>query len=236
MTRPLQVTLGTATVLALIAGPIVYAHHHQAQMRNFRVVREGVLYRSGQMSLAGLQRVLHDYGIRTVITLRDAKAPGHRPPDWAEEEYCKRQGLLYVRIPPRPYEDEEKDHAPPVEEGVRKFREVLSDPRNHPVLVHCFAGQHRSGAYCAIYRMEFEHWSNAEALAEMRSCGYVNLDSELDILGYLEDYRPSWRTPAEDPAPVGPPRPAAFKAKKKPRRGKPRRWRSGLVLEPEARH
>jgi hypothetical protein len=68
--------------------------------------------------------------------------------------------------------------------------------------------------------MEFEHWSNAEALAEMRLCGYVNLDSELDILGYLEDYRPSWRTPAEDPAPVGPTRPAVSRAKKKPRKGK----------------
>jgi protein tyrosine/serine phosphatase len=57
------------------------------------------------------------------------------------------------------------------------------------VLVHCCAGVHRTGAYCAIYRMEFEGWTNAEALAEMKALGYSNLDEEWDIRGYLESYR-----------------------------------------------
>ena len=72
----------------LVGGPILFAFHEQAQIRNFHVVRKGVLYRSGQLSLAGLQRIIHDYGINTVITLRDAMRLGDPPPDLEEEKYC----------------------------------------------------------------------------------------------------------------------------------------------------
>jgi protein tyrosine/serine phosphatase len=80
---------------------------------------------------------------------------------------------------------------------VRKFREIMADPDNFPVLIHCFAGIHRSGAYCAIYRMEHDHWTNAQAIAELKAHGYDNLDDEWDILGYLEQYCPTWRQPDE---------------------------------------
>jgi tyrosine-protein phosphatase SIW14 len=66
----------------------------------------------------------------------------------------------------------------------------MDNPDNYPVLVHCFGGIHRTGAYCAIYRMEYEHWSNAQAIAELRAGGYKDLDDEWDLLGYLEQYRP----------------------------------------------
>jgi hypothetical protein len=65
MARWLRVALGTLIVLAVIAAPVGLALHQQAQMRNFRVVRPGVLYRSGQMTLKGLERVVNDYHIRT---------------------------------------------------------------------------------------------------------------------------------------------------------------------------
>ena len=196
MSRPVQVLFGTGIVLLLIAGPVVVAVRQQQQMRNFRVVREGVLYRSAQMSLDGLRRAVHDYGIKTVINLRD----GVTAADQAEEQFCNREEITFVRLPPSSWG--ESCGTVPVEESVRKFRDVLSDPRNYPVLVHCFAGVHRTGAYCAIYRMEFEHWTNERALAEMKACGYTNLDDEWDILGYLEQYRPSWRAPEHGNAEV----------------------------------
>jgi tyrosine-protein phosphatase SIW14 len=209
MSRVIQVSLGTLVVLVLIAGPVAFAIHQQAQTRKFRVVRPGVLYRSGQMTKDGLKRVLREYGIKTVISLRD----GLTASDQAEEEFCTSEEVNFLRILPSQWGD--MGGSVPVEEGVRKFREVMSDPRNHPVLVHCYAGIHRSGAYCAIYRMEFEHWGNAEAIAEMKECGYTNLDEELDILGYLEQYRPGWMPKAEAP----PPPPAEVREKLKTKKG-----------------
>jgi protein tyrosine/serine phosphatase len=182
-------TLRVALVLGLIAGPVALALYRQDQVRNFRIVRDGVLYRSGQTSLAGLKRLIHHHGIRTVVSLRDARVPGQEPPDRAEEEYCKHQDILHVRIGPRNWWA--PAGPPPVQANVDEFLKVMRDPANYPVLVHCFAGVHRTGAYCAIYRMEFEGWTNSEALAEMKAHGYSNLDEEWDILGYLENYRRS---------------------------------------------
>ncbi len=177
------------TIIAgLIVGPVVYASRQQKEMKNFRVVREDKLYRSGQMTLDGLKRAIHEYGIRTVVTLRDARVPGHVAPDAREEEYCLKLGLGYVRIPPRPWEGAPGE-VPPVEKGVKRFLEVMDDARAYPVLVHCFAGTHRTGAYCAIYRMEYEGWTNAQALEELMALGYPQVEEENDIYGYLSNYR-----------------------------------------------
>jgi protein tyrosine/serine phosphatase len=182
---------GLLIAALLVGGPLCYSNYRQSQMRNFRLVREGVLYRSGQMNLAGMKRVLRDYNIKTVVTLRDAPMEGDTPPDWEEEQYCKREEVNYYRI--RPERWWASDNSVPAEQGVRRFLKIMDNPANYPVLVHCFAGVHRSGAYCAIYRMEYEHWSNARAIAEMKNCGYANIGDEFDLLGYLEKYRPRWQ-------------------------------------------
>jgi len=89
------------------------------------------------------------------------------------------------------------DGSVPAEVNVRKFLEIMDDPNNYPVLIHCFAGSHRTGAYCAIYRMEYEHWSNEDAMDEMRAAGYLSIYDDWDILGYLERYRPRWKARAD---------------------------------------
>src|SRR4051812_34390627 len=93
--RPL---FGTLMVAALIAGPVVFGFQRQAQMRNFRVVDEGVLYRSGQMHLEGLKRAVHDYGIKTVISLRDSPDNVAPAPDMNEETYCLKEEINFNRF------------------------------------------------------------------------------------------------------------------------------------------
>jgi protein tyrosine/serine phosphatase len=191
MARFFQPLFGFFIAGLLVGGPVAYGFFLKANFRNFHEVREGVLYRSGQLSIFGLQTLRHDFPFKTVITLRDAVYPDEPPPDLAEEEYCRNQEINYFRIPPRSW------WAPagqvPADEGVRKFLEIMDDPSNYPVLIHCFGGIHRAGAFSAIYRMEYQHWSNAKAMAEMKTCGYNTLDDEWDISTYLEKYRPRWK-------------------------------------------
>lgn len=184
MARKPILLLNMTLVIAGVAVPIALALHEKEQQRNFRVVRPGVLYRSGQMSLEGLKRVIHEHGIRTVVSLRDSVVPGKPPPDHEEEEYCIRQEMNYIRLTPQRWEGDHGEE-PPIEPNVQQFLAVMRDPKNHPVLVHCFAGEHRTGAYTALYRMEFEGWPVEKAMAEMKACGYDNLDNEYDIMGYL---------------------------------------------------
>jgi protein tyrosine/serine phosphatase len=205
MSRSWQTVLGIAIVLALIGGPVGLAVHEQKQLREFRVVRAGVLYRSGQMAVPALRRVCHDYGIRTIITLRDKAVANSPKMDLAEEAFCAKEEITHYRFPLRNWEA--PDGSAPVEENVRQFREIMNEPRNHPVLIHCFAGIHRTGAYCAIFRMEYDHWTHAAALAEVKACGYTNLDNEWDVLGYLERYQPTWcQDPEGKPVVPFPPR------------------------------
>jgi protein tyrosine/serine phosphatase len=191
MPRVLRWLFSLVILALLVGGPLGYSHFRQAQLRNFRVVRDGVLYRSGQMSLSGLKLVVQDYRIKTVISLRDAVHEGDRPPDWREEAWCQAEEITYHRI--RQERWWASDETVPAEKGIERFRKIMDDPANYPVLIHCFAGIHRTGAYCAVYRMEYEHWSNEKAIDEMRACGYRNIDDEFDLLGYLEKYQPRWK-------------------------------------------
>ena len=40
-----------------------------------------------------------------------------------------------------------------------EFLAVMDNRANYPVLVHCFAGIHRTGTMCAVFRMEYHGWS-----------------------------------------------------------------------------
>ena len=79
MARSVRWLLGVSLFLFIIGGPFAYAKYRKATMRNFREVEDGVLYRSGQLSLDSLKRVRHDYGIKTVITLLRRQGRERRP-------------------------------------------------------------------------------------------------------------------------------------------------------------
>ncbi|MFL5242510.1 MAG: fused DSP-PTPase phosphatase/NAD kinase-like protein [Gemmataceae bacterium] len=182
-------------VTLLVAGPVLFAARQQNQVRNFRVVKDEVLYRSGQMSLEGLKRIVHEYGIRTVVSLRDKSHSGPNSPDEAEENYCAAQEIYFLRLPPQRWQAENWDDAAPVEENVQAFRDIIANPNHFPILIHCFAGIHRTGAYCAIFHMEQDHWTNDQAIADLEASGYADIES--DVLGYLQHYRPSWKRKPE---------------------------------------
>jgi len=190
MRRYLPYCLGLLIASLLIGGPLAFGLYYKANYRLFRVVREGVLYRSGQLSSPALRRAVHEYGFRTIISLRDGSHPGEPPPDSAEENYCAAHGIRFLRIPSGKDYWEWNNGTAPAIEGVKQFRAIMDEPRNYPVLVHCWGGIHRSGAYCAVYRMEYQGWTNDEAIEELRRLGYKNLDDEWDILGFLQHFRP----------------------------------------------
>lgn len=177
-----NLVFGSLVALLMVAGPLGYLRWHEREYRNFHVVEEGVLYRSGQLPLSRLQQLVATHGIRTVICLRE----GDKPDDQLEEAWIRAKALNYVRIKPPVWGDKTPGqyHA---DEALTEFRKVMDDPAKYPVLIHCFAGLHRTGAMCAVYRMDYQGWTNAEAIAEMRVLGYA-IDHE-DVFGYLTRYR-----------------------------------------------
>jgi protein tyrosine/serine phosphatase len=193
--RIFGISQGIVVMALVLAVPIALAQKQLKSQKNFRVVTEGTFFRSGQMTLPGLHRMVHENGIRTVVTLRDSYNPGEPSPDQAEENWCKTQEIQYLRLTPMEWEPIKTGQEPPVTANIRKYLAVLNKPESYPVLVHCFAGIHRTGAYTAIYRMEKEGWPLDRAMEEMRLLGYDRIEEEKDILGFLKAYKPGALSP-----------------------------------------
>ena len=127
-------------------------HEH---FENFGVVNVGV-YRSAQPDLDQLWR-LRAAGFASVVSFRESEADVAR-----EAAACAELGLAYHHLP---WDGHDK-HIDP--ELVSEFLEILGDPANLPVLVHCKRGAERTGTLLAVYRIEHDGWSADVAYEEMR--------------------------------------------------------------------
>lgn len=184
-----QIVLAGVVLALIVAAPLVYSSHQGYHLRNLRVVEDGVLYRSGQLSPAGLERVCHDCGIKTVVTLRAfARHPGDSPQDAWEEVFCAAHGLKHIRIVPRVWGADEAGEIP-AEQAVQEFLQVMDNKANYPVLVHCFAGIHRTGTMCAIFRIAHQGWTAESAIEEMRLYGFSEPATHQPIADFLRNYQ-----------------------------------------------
>lgn len=179
-----------AVVSAAVAVSFVWGVSYH--LRNFHAVEPGVLYRCGQLTPTGLKYALHRHRIKTVVTLRTVRDPDKPYLDEWEADGCATHGVRHIRIVPRPWLVDAKGELP-AEEVVREFLAVMDDPANHPVLVHCFAGVHRTGTLCAVYRMEYQGWTPDRAIAEMEGYGFEPGRDREAIEGYLRAYGPRRR-------------------------------------------
>lgn len=61
------------------------------------------------------------------------------------------------------------DMTAPTREQIVTFLTFVTDEAHQPALVHCKAGQGRTGAFVAVYRMVVQRWSPESAIKEARS-------------------------------------------------------------------
>lgn len=193
-------TLAAVIVVLIGVAPYVYYRAGYTNYKRLRQVTPGVLYRSGQMTVEGFRDAVKRYGIRTVVNLQNEYSD---PEVWLsfsdrrtirESELCRQLGVRYVHIAPDLIDRQLVGVRRP--EAIDQFLAVMDDPANHPVLVHCRAGLHRTGCLVAVYRMEYEGWSPDQAIAEMKAHGfgdYACTSANDYIIQYVLRYRPGLR-------------------------------------------
>lgn len=162
--------------LVLVALAAARWHWSHRNGRFFTVV-PGQLFRSGAMPPAQLQQKVRRYGIRAVIDLRSARPEVERERAALVEVGCKHFHLPSKQIPRA--------------ETVEAVLELLDDPENRPALVHCNHGVRRAAQFEAICRMEYQRWSNDQALSVLRRrSAYLGFGRHSRARRFVESYVP----------------------------------------------
>jgi protein tyrosine/serine phosphatase len=127
-------------------------------IKNFGKVNDNY-YRGEQPSLEEFAQ-LKRFGVKTVIDLRKDMLP-------QAPEQARSAGLQYFNIPL-------KASRMATEEQTSYFLNIVNDPANWPVYVHCKGGRHRTGGMTAVYRITHDGWTADQAYQEMEAYDFNN--------------------------------------------------------------
>lgn len=189
--------LGALVVAVILGAPGLYYRATYEHGRRLRVVADGVLYRCGQLPAAGFRDAHRKYGFKTVINLQEESPDPllplavFRKPTIRETEVLAELGAKYVCL------DGGVLDNPGLAPGSRpavidEFLEIMDKAENHPVLIHCKAGLHRTGLMVAIYRMEYEGRSAGDAMEELKANGFGTFaatDGNAYIQRYITEFK-----------------------------------------------
>lgn len=124
---------------------------------NFHAVQTGTLYRCSQLSSQRLKRYIKRLGIKTIINLRGT----NQNKQWWRDEYAlaKDFNLHFYNIAMN-------SKTLPSKENLLKLLSIYENaPR--PILLHCYSGSDRTGEASALWVIEQQKKTRAEALKHL---------------------------------------------------------------------
>jgi hypothetical protein len=152
------------TIVLVLVGKYVYDMNIN---HNFETITEGKVYKSGVIPPDELESYIKEYHIKSVVDLRfpgtgdDVNNP-EIPAELTDEKIAieKIKGVNYF--------NNGSDQVPKPE-NLNTFFKIMDNPANYPVLIHCYHGVGRAEMYSAIYRIEYENFTNEEARNGVRT-------------------------------------------------------------------
>jgi len=114
------------------------------------------LYRGAQPVPAGYEQ-LRQLGIAIVVDLHNQGAERQR-----ERLAVESRGMRYVNLPASATQG-------PTGAQIAQFLQLLRDNPGRKIFVHCKHGADRTGVMIAAFRMAWEDWTPAQAMAEMHA-------------------------------------------------------------------
>ena len=154
----------------------------------FQQVADG-FYRGGQPGHSGFE-FLKKQGVKTIINLKEEND---------EEPLVRSLGMNYVHIPMSVTVWTRISDA-----SIRKYFEIVSNPENFPLFIHCERGADRTGVMVGFYRIAVQGWDGARAIKEAREVGmrwwYSGLKDQLNSFKPAT-FLPTVKTAAATPVP-----------------------------------
>ncbi|MFH1476110.1 MAG: dual specificity protein phosphatase family protein [Verrucomicrobiota bacterium] len=175
-----RLIISTLAALVIIAGALTswnLVFEDRLAAKNWGVVEQGLIYRSGRLPLDRVLAVLAKHHIRVLIDLTENKPANRFQPK--ERAAAAVLGIEYHNFPL--IGDGTGDIA-----CYAQAIAVMCQARHEgkPVLVHCAAGAQRTGGVVAAYRVLVERNSPDEARAELKRYGWKPGKDQI-LLNYL---------------------------------------------------
>ena len=149
---------------------IAYHQWHIHFNYRFEEISKNKVYRSALIAPEKLEGFLLDHNIKTVIDLLDAGVQDALNP--AKQAEIDAEDKAVNKINEKHHLNIEHINIPsgqiPTKETLEKFFKVLDRKESYPVLIHCYHGTGRAAMYSALYRIEYEEWSNYDARMKTR--------------------------------------------------------------------
>ena len=173
-----KIILTIFTLLLLAIGGSVFWYNNINHA--FRVVTQDKVYKSGLIPPDKLEDFLLPNRIKTVVDLLDPGVQDRLNPAKQKEIDAEAKEIEIIN---KKYNTNIKHiNIPspqvPTKERLKKFYEVIDNPQNYPILIHCYHGMGRAELYSAIYRIEKENWENKKAQMAVRPFEFL-VDSPL---------------------------------------------------------
>jgi len=152
-----HVLIVSLVLIAVIGGGLAYRHHHR--YKHLATHEKGMVYRSAWVEPDVMQELIEHYQIRTVVNLCIPGEMGEQR--WVDEKNAVvGSGAKFVPLN-MPFQVE------PNAEIISQHIDLLSDPNNYPLLVHCQHGVTRTAKFLALYDMIFHGKTADESLDAM---------------------------------------------------------------------
>lgn len=176
------------TILAIVlifVGKYVYDMNIN---HNFETITEGKVYKSGVIPPDEIEDYVKKYNIKSIVDLR---FPGTEDlvnnPEIPSELIAEKEAV--EKIDGVNYFNNGSDQVPQ-QENLDTFFKIMDNPENYPVLIHCYHGVGRAEMYSALYRIEYENFSNEEARKNVRALiKWSSFDDGTPKGEYLKAYK-----------------------------------------------
>ena len=147
-----RIYISAAIILICIGAGVGYGVYHHKLYYHFRAVDPGKVYRSGCLSAEGLEAVYKRTHFKTIIAVRSEMEVKENKNNWYKREtsFCKDHGLNFELFPLGA-------GCPPNPQQVKRFYNIISNPKMFPLLIHCEQGVIRTTMMVAIYRIVMMH-------------------------------------------------------------------------------
>lgn len=164
--------LASAAILFALVGAVagLIAWWDDLVPKRVAVIVPGKILRGAWQRPGPLDRLIQRESIRTVVTLT---AINHDDPKYVDQApVVESRQVRWLIVPMR--------GSRGTMEQLAEAADLLADPDNQPVFVHCVAGHHRSSQVHAAFRIRHQGWSASAAWEEVARLSWATPSAPAD--------------------------------------------------------